>query len=186
MTWVDGAVLAVLAVSAVLAFFRGFVHEVLGVGAWVGAIAAAIALRGYLTPLLEGSIEPPWVAEALAAGGIFLLVLILLKLAIAALARRVQDSALGGADRALGLVFGLARGAVLVVVAYILGSLVLPATDRWPESVRDARTVPLAYAGAVWLTDQLPPGVRPRLAVPPLPPPTTQEMLERPPARNRT
>jgi membrane protein required for colicin V production len=187
MTWVDGAVLAVLAVSAILAFSRGLVLEVLGVGAWVGAVLAALTLRGAVTPLLEGAaVEPPWLAEALAAAGIFLVVLVVLKLLIGGIARRVQDSVLGGVDRALGLVFGLARGAFLVVLAYILAGMVLPTTDRWPEAVRDSRSVPLAYAGAVWLIDHLPPDLRPRVAVPPLRQAPTQEELERPPARNRT
>ena len=42
MTWVDLVVLAVLAVSALLAFMRGLVREVLGLGAWVGAIFAGV------------------------------------------------------------------------------------------------------------------------------------------------
>lgn len=187
MTWVDGVVLAVLAVSAVVAFFRGLVREALGVGAWIGAVLAALLLREPLAPLLErAGVEPPWVAEALGAAGVFLVVLLVLKLLIAAIARRVQDSVLGGVDRALGLVFGLARGAFLVVLAYILAGLVLPTPDRWPEAVRDARTLPLAAAGAGWLLAQLPPGIRPHLAEPPVRPAPTLEDLMRPPARNRT
>jgi membrane protein required for colicin V production len=186
MTWVDGVVLAVLAVSAVVAFFRGLVREVLGIGAWVGAVLAALVLRPYVTPLLEGAVEEDWIAEALAAAGVFVLVLIVLKLIIAAVADRVQDSVLGGVDRALGLVFGLARGAVLVVLAYILGGMVLPAADRWPPAVRDARSLPFVADGAEWLVDQLPPEIRPRVATPPVPPGPTREDLMRPPARNRT
>jgi len=186
MTWVDGVVLAVLAVSAVVAFFRGLVHEVLGVGAWIGAVFAALVWRDDFAPLLEGSVDAPWVAEALAAAGVFLVVLILLKLIISAIARRVQDSVLGSVDRALGLVFGLARGAFLVVLAYILAGMVLPTAERWPEAVRNARSLPLVVDGAGWLIAQLPPGIRPRVAEPPPPPAPTFEDLMRPPARNRT
>jgi membrane protein required for colicin V production len=186
MTWVDGAVLAVLAVSAILAFSRGFVDEVLGVGAWAGAIFAALTLRGALTPYLIDKVEQDWMAEAIAAAGIFLVVLVLLKLIIAGIARRVQDSVLGGVDRALGLVFGVARGAFLVVLAYILAGMVLPTADRWPEAVRDSRSLPLVADAAGWLMDQLPPDLRPRVAEPPVRPAPTQEDLLRPPARNRT
>lgn len=186
MTWVDGVVLAVLAVSAVLAFMRGLVQEVLGVGAWIGAAALALLLRPMVVPLLPDSIEPPWVADALAAAAVFLVVLIILKLIIGAIARRVQDSVLGGTDRALGLVFGVLRGAFLVVLAYILGGMVLPAAERWPEPVREARSLPLVIEGAHWLVAQLPPDYRPRVASPPARPGPTQEDFERPPARNRT
>ncbi len=186
MTWVDVVVLAVLAVSALLAFMRGLVQEVLGVGAWIGAAFLALALRPAVAPLLQGSVEPPWLADAVAMGGVFLVVLLVLKILIGLVARRVQDSMLGGTDRALGLLFGLARGAFLVLVAYILGGMVLPATDRWPEAVRDARTLPLVESGSHWLVAQLPPEYRPRVASPPARPGPTQEDLMRPPARNRT
>ncbi|MBL6456642.1 CvpA family protein [Belnapia sp. T6] len=186
MTWVDAVVLAVLALSALLAFLRGLVQEVLGVGAWIGAAALALMLRPAVAPLLHGTVEPPWLADALAAGGVFVVVLIVLKLIIGTIARLVQNSVLGGTDRALGLVFGLARGAFLVVLAYILGGMVLPATERWPEPVRDARSLPLVIEGAQWLVAQLPTEYRPRVAAPPARPGPTQDDFERPPARNRT
>ncbi len=186
MTWVDAVVLAVLAVSAVLAFLRGLVQEVLGVGAWIGAAALALVLRPSVAPLLQGTVDPPWLADALAAGGVFLVVLIVLKVIIASIARLVQNSVLGGTDRALGMLFGVARGAFLVVLAYILGGMVLPATERWPEPVREARSLPLVIEGAQWLVAQLPADYRPRVASPPARPIPTQEDFERPPARNRT
>lgn len=186
MTWVDGVVLAVLAVSAVLAFLRGLVAEILGVGAWVGAGTVAVALQPTTLALMQGSVEPPWLADALALAGVFLVVLLVLKLLIGVIARRVQNSLLGGTDRALGLVFGAARGAFLVILAYILGGMVLPAAEKWPEAVRDARSLPLVVEGATLLVEQLPPDYRPRVASPPVRPGPTQDDLMRPPARNRT
>ena len=167
MTWVDAVVLAVLAVSALLAFMRGLVQEVLGVGAWIGAALVALALRPTVAPLLHGTVEPAWLADALAAGGVFLVVLVVLKIIISFIARFVQDLVLGGTDRALGLLFGIARGAFLVILAYILGGMVLPAADRWPEAVRDARMLPLVVDGAHWIVAQLPPEYRPRVAARP-------------------
>lgn len=185
MTWVDLVVLGVIAASALLALARGLVGEVLGLAAWVGAILAGLYSREALAPIFEGMVQERWVAEALAGGAAFLVVLVILKLVTGAIARRVQDSALGGADRALGLVFGAARGAFLILVAYILAGLVVP-TDRWPPVVRDARALPLVEDGAAWLVVQLPPDVRPRLPVPPDRSGPTQDQLLRPPARDRT
>ncbi|MBX9701000.1 MAG: CvpA family protein [Acetobacteraceae bacterium] len=186
MTWVDGVVLAVLAFSAIIAFFRGMVREVLGVGAWIGAVLAALVLRNDVAALFGDAIDPPWVAEAVAAAAVFLTVLIVLKVLIGAIANRVQDSMLGGLDRALGLVFGLARGAFLVIAAYILGGMLIPATEQWPPAVRDARFLPHVVEGAEWLAEQLPPGIRPGIAAPPARPGPSQDDLMRPPARNRT
>jgi membrane protein required for colicin V production len=186
MNWVDGVVLAVLALSAIVALFRGLVQEVLGIGAWVGAILAALALQPVLSPLLLPSVETAWIADALAIAGVFLAVLVVLKIIIAVVARRVQDSALGGTDRALGMVFGLARGAFLVVVAYILGGLVLSDAERWPDPVREARSLPVVAEGARWLMEQLPPDLQRRLVAPPTLPDPGFNDLVRPPSRNRT
>lgn len=185
MTWADLIVVAVLVVSAAMAFLRGFVEEVLGVGAWIGAALAGLALQPMVRPLLT-NVEPPWLADALAVAGVFLVVLVVLKVVIGFIARQVQDSALGSTDRALGLLFGLARGAFLLVVAYILAGMVLPGVDRWPATVRDLRALPLVAAGADWVVARLPPRFQPQVLVPPLRPGPSLEDLVRPPARTRT
>lgn len=186
MTWVDGVVLAVLLISAGLAYFRGFVREVLGVGAWAGALVLAILLEPQVQPLAAQYVQPPWLATGVAIGAVFLVVLLVLKILIAWLAGKVQRSVLGGVDRALGLVFGLARGAFVVVLAYIVAGLVLPAADRWPDSVRQARSLPLAADGASWLVAQLPADFRPRLPEGAGRQDPTMDQLLRPPARSRS
>jgi membrane protein required for colicin V production len=186
MTWVDGVVLAVLLVSAGLAFFRGLVREVLGVGAWAGAVVLGIYAEPQVQPLIAPHVEPPWLASGLAVGGVFLVVLIFLKLIIAWLSGHVRRSVLGGVDRALGMVFGLARGAFVVVAAYIVAGLGLPAADKWPEPVRNARALPYAADGARWLVAQLPEDLRPRLPEGAERSEPTMDQLLRPPARGRT
>lgn len=186
MTWVDGVVLAVLLISAGLAYFRGMVREVLGIGGWAGAIVAAILALPVTRPFADRYVQPEWLATGIAVGAVFLVVLIVLKILIHWIAGKVQRSALGGVDRALGLVFGLARGAFVVVLAYIVGALAMPASDRWPDEVRQARSLPLAADGARWLAEQLPEPFRP-----PLPEGTGRQdpsldQLLRPPARSRS
>lgn len=185
MTWVDGIVLAVLAVSALIAFFRGLVQEVLGVGAWAGAVVFAFYMLPGVSPLAASYIQPSWLAEIVAIGVSFILALLILKLLIGWLAAMVRASVLGGLDRALGMVFGLARGAFLVILTYIVGGLFLPSVERWPEPVRGARSLPVVADGAEMLVSWLPPAYRPRL--PDLPQrsiPSMDELL-RPPARGR-
>ncbi|HZH45632.1 MAG TPA: CvpA family protein [Roseococcus sp.] len=186
MTWVDGVLLLVMVVSAILAFLRGFVREALGIGAWIGAAIAAFSGRELLRPMLLQMVERDWVADGLAVGIIFLVVLVALKLLIHALAERIQRSALGGVDRSLGALFGLARGAFIAMLAYVLAGLVLPDTAAWPEPVREARALPPVVDGARWVVGLLPEEYRPRIATPPERREPTQEDLLRPPARNRT
>ncbi len=167
MTWVDIVVLGVLAVSGLLALARGFVREVLGLGAWAGA--AAFTYWG--TPLARPQFErwissPEWVGPVTAAA-LFIGSLLLLMVLSGWIGSIVRASALGGFDRTLGLVFGLARGALLVVFAYIAAGIVIP-IDQWPGVVLRARSLPLAYAGAAWVVDHLPPDARPHISAPPV------------------
>ena len=186
MTWADGILLVVMVASAILSFLRGFVREFLGIAAWIGAAVAAFTLRERITPLMEGTIEPDWLADGIAVGLVFLVVLVALKLIIHALAGSVQRSPLGGVDRSLGAIFGLVRGAFIAVLAYVLAGLFVPAVERWPEAFREARSLPYVVDGARWVVGLMPEEYRPRIAEPPERRVPTQEDLMRPPARNRT
>ena len=185
MTWVDAVVLAVLVVSAGVAFFRGLVREVLSVGAWVGAVVAAFALEPVTVGIAARYVDVPWAAAALSIAVVFVIALIVLKLLTHWVAGRVQRSMLGGVDRALGLVFGLARGAAIVVLAYIVGGLVVPAAEQWPDAVRQARSLPLTADGARWAVDHMPPEFRPRLPEGMGSQDPSLDQLLRPPARSR-
>ena len=187
MTWVDAVFLAVVAVSGVIGYMRGLVREVLGVGAWVGAILFAFYMLDGTRGLFAGLFpeNQAWMADVAALAAVFVVTLIILKILIALLASGVRNSVLGGVDRALGIVFGLARGVVVIMVAYIAAGAFVPNTDLWPAPVRGARFLPVIADGAAWLNDQLPAAYRPRLPDPPSGRAPTAEELLRPPARNR-
>jgi membrane protein required for colicin V production len=162
MTWVDAAVLGVLALSAMIAFLRGLVREVLGVGAWIGAALVAIWGAPLARPQIAAWIPMPEAVAPVAFGGVFLITLILLIILSRWIAELVQGSILSGLDRSLGLVFGIARGALLIMVAYILVGLLIP-PDRWPAPVLEARSLPYVRDGAAALQHALPEQYRPKL-----------------------
>ena len=178
MTWVDLVVLGVLAVSALLAFMRGFVREVLGIGAWVAAVLVAIWAFPYARPQFREWLGTPDLVDPVTFAVVFIVTLLVLLLICHWIGALVRGSVLGGVDRTLGLVFGLVRGAALVVFAYIAAGLVVP-VDRWPDPVLHARSLPVAYAGAAWAAAQLPPDYRPKLQPPPAGRQTTAEDLLR-------
>jgi membrane protein required for colicin V production len=176
MTWVDLAVLGVLAISALLAFMRGLVREVLGIGAWVGAVA--VGMLGL--PLVHDTARswipaPEWVDPA-SFVVLFIVTLIILSIVAHTIGRSVRKSSLGGVDRTLGLVFGLARGAALVILAYIIAGMVVP-LDHWPDPVLNARALSPTYEGAAWVVHQLPAEYRPNVRPPPVGRETTAEAL---------
>ena len=168
MNWVDLIVLAVALVSGLVGALRGFVREALGIAAWVAAgyIASPYGLFPYVAPWARKQVTDPGVGDILAFGGVFLVALIVLWIIVGAVSSRVRGSALGGLDRTFGLVFGLARGAVLVAAAYIIGGFVSP-PDNWPPPVQQARLLTPVHEGAEWLASQAPPAYRPAVAKPP-------------------
>ena len=166
MNLVDLLVLAILGVSALLGLSRGLVRELLGLGSWVLAGYLAYQFGPQVQPMMRQAVGDPDLADPASYILVFVVVLIALSLLANLIGRVVRVSALGGLDRTLGLVFGLGRGALLLVAAYIPLALMLP-PDRWPEPVLHARTLPYVYHGAVWATGHLPPLYRPRVAPPP-------------------
>jgi membrane protein required for colicin V production len=151
MNTVDVVVIAVIAISTLIAFLRGFVREILTVGSWIGA--ALVTLYGFpvIQPKFEHWISSKLAADIVGAVTLFLLTLIVLSLISHAIARFVRGSALTAVDRSLGLLFGLVRGAILVSLAYML----LLWLD--PNIVRGARTAPMMARGAEILRGWAPP-----------------------------
>ena len=166
MTWVDLAVFGFLAISGLLAFARGLVREVLGIGAWAGSVAAAFFGLPMMRGIVRGWLSTPEWVDPVSFIVVFLISLIVLMLIARIIGGFVRGSALGGIDRTLGLVFGLARGAAVVIVAYIIGQMVFP-IERWPDVVLNARTLAPTYEAARWVRDQLPDPYRPHTLDPP-------------------
>jgi len=151
----DAIVISVLVISALLAYARGFVHEVLSIAGWIGAGFATIYGFPYVKPYTRDLI-PIEIAADLAAGVIiFIVSLAVLSLLTRAVSHRVQSSALNPLDRSLGFLFGLARGAVVVCLVYIGVEWVMPPAEQ-PFWIRNAKTMPLIETGADWLRALLP------------------------------
>jgi membrane protein required for colicin V production len=152
---VDLGVLGVIALSAVFAFARGFVRETLSIVAWVGA--ALITLYGFnhVYGLVVQFVTMPLLANLVAGAGLFVVGLIVLTIMTGYLARLVHSTSLSPIDRTLGLVFGLARGAALVSLAYLALDVSLPPNDR-PGWIRQAKSEPFLAQGADMLRSVLP------------------------------
>ena len=152
---VDVGVITVLFISALLAYARGFVHELPAVASWVGAIFATIYGFPYLEPHARNLIPIELAADLAASVTIFVITLATLSGLTHSVTKRVKDSALGALDRALGFLFGLARGAIIICIAYIGLELVIPHALQ-PVWVREARSMELIVPGKELLTFLIP------------------------------
>lgn len=151
---------AIMIVSGLLALMRGFTREALSLVAWgAAALAAFLAWRSpELVGLASQYLEPEIVAKVVVAGGAFLLVLIIVSLISVKLSDMVVDSAAGMFDRTLGFFYGLARGLVLVTIAYIFYGWFTP-ENRVEEWIKNARSVPLLEEVKSVIVSFLPPDI---------------------------
>ena len=143
----DLAVVIILLVSGLLAFMRGFVHEVLSVGAWVGAALTALYGLPLARPFARKTIPIDWAADGVAAIVLFLAALLILSMITNALSKSVQASALNNLDRSLGFVFGLARAALILSILLIAADWLMDKNAR-PQWMQKAKTLPALELGA--------------------------------------
>lgn len=139
VTVLDGIVLVVILVSAILAMVRGFVREVLSLASWVAAAAAAFLLYKPIVPYIEPYIENRNIAMIAAAAAIFFITLLIASYIAMRIADFVVDSRVGLLDRTLGFVFGAARGVLLLVIALEFFTWLVPNPPAW---VADAQSRP--------------------------------------------
>lgn len=147
LTAADFAVAAIILVSGLLALARGFVKELLSVGAWVGAAVATLYGFKFVVPHARDLISIGWAADAAAAAAIFLVTLIVLTAITHWIASHVRNSNFSAIDRSLGLVFGLLRGAVIVCLVWLLVDWAIERPNQ-PQWIAEARSLPYVEAGA--------------------------------------
>lgn len=157
-TWLDIALFAVMVLSGLLAMMRGFSREVLSIVSWVAAAAAAAAVWFHFPDLKEiarNYIQPDYLADIVLTAVAFVLVLVIVSALTAKLSDRILQSEAGALDRTMGFIFGVGRGLILVVIAFLLFDWLVP-RDRNPSWVRHARTMPIIDKTADYIVSYLP------------------------------
>jgi len=141
ITLLDIALIFVMLVSGLLAMVRGFMREVLSIAAWLLAAGAALfaALRLSAPAKAYFSNLPDQAVVAGVAVVAFLLTLIIVSVITVRISDMVLDSRIGALDRTLGFLFGLARGLVIVVVAFVFFTWLVPDRSQ-PTWVKSAKS----------------------------------------------
>ena len=155
MTTLDLLVLGVLLLAVVRGLMRGLVDTLFSLAAWVLAFVLGQWGAWLVAPELPIDAAHPSVAYFAGFGVIFLTVLIGTLLAGHALAALVKAVGLGGVDKTLGGVFGLAKGLVILIGFTLAAGLTsLPRTEFWKQAMLSGglqamaeRALPLLPAG---------------------------------------
>jgi membrane protein required for colicin V production len=145
-SYLDVALLAILALSGMVAMYRGLTREVLSILSWLAAAGACVFFVLKYKEEARGIADqfhaPVLVAQVAIGGIIFLIVLIIVHLITARISDTVLDSRVGAIDRILGLLFGLARGFVLVVIPFMFYESFVDKPEQQYPWVRDAMSRP--------------------------------------------
>ena len=147
----DASVIGVMALSCLFAFFRGFVREVLSLGAWLGAAIVTM----YYFPEMAARLKPHF-KSAVGAAGVGTLIIYtgalitfsIINSVIIKLVRSGND--VGMLDNGMGFLFGAARGAFIISLGYFLITIAMPEKE-YPEWLKKSLTRPYAEMGAIKL-----------------------------------
>ncbi len=157
----DGVVAGVILISAVLAFSRGFVREAMSIAAWVAAAVVAFMFAPDVVPLIN---EVPYLGDFIGTScelgilaaftAVFVVALVVISFFTPVFSSAIKNSPLGGLDAGLGFLFGVARGALLVVVALIAYERI--AGDEPIAAVADSRSAAIFAEAQTGVEAQIP------------------------------
>ena len=155
ITLLDIILIGVMLISGLLAMIRGFMREILSIAAWGAAALVTLYSYAKLLPSAKAYFGSDTIALAVVVAGTFLGTLIVVSVITVRISDMILDSRIGALDRTLGFLFGLARGLLIVVVAYEFFIWLVPEKQR-PDWIQQAKSRAVLDASGEWLKGLLP------------------------------
>lgn len=155
ITLLDIIVLAVMLLSGLLAMIRGFMREILSIAAWATAAVATLYAFPRLLPQAKTYFNNDTIAAIAVIAGVFIGTLVIATIITSRISDMVLDSRIGALDRTLGFLFGLGRGLLIVVVAFLFFAWLVPDKQQ-PDWVRTAKSLSVLQSTGNWLMSMLP------------------------------
>jgi membrane protein required for colicin V production len=153
MAWIDIAIIALIVLSALLSLFRGFVKEALALASWLVALWVAMVFYADLAAVLAQWITEPTLQNITAFSILFICVLLIGAVVNYVASRLVLKTGLATTDRLLGVVFGAARGGVIVAILVLFAGLTPMPQDSW---WKDSQLLGYFEDFALWMREYLP------------------------------
>jgi len=156
MIWIDYAIIGLISISLIIGLFRGLIREAFALFTWGLATWIGFTFSLPFATFLENSISLPNARIATAFVVLFVLTLIVGAIISKLLSMLISKTGLTGTDRLAGLVFGIARGVLLIIILVMLAGLTpAPESSWWQKS----QLIPHFQILAVWLKNHIPDGI---------------------------
>ncbi len=163
MSWLDLAIIAIILISTLISLIRGFIKESVSLASWI--LAGFIAFRYFsvLAEILLPYFDSPTLRAGVAFSVLFVSTLIVGAIINFMLSQMVSKTGLSGTDKTLGMVFGAARGVLIVTMLVLLAGLspTLLSESWWQESAMVGHFAELAS----WLKGILPDDIAGRFSL---------------------
>ena len=141
--------------SVLIALTRGFSTEALSLVAWILALFVTLQCHPILYPYIADLVQPDIMASIISYATIGIISLITSKYVGSIIGKTIKNSHIGALDRALGILFGMARGMLLISFAYLLTTPFF-SRDEYPKMFMEAKARPLVEYGASILNSMNP------------------------------
>ncbi|MEM9469162.1 MAG: CvpA family protein [Pseudomonadota bacterium] len=168
---IDIVVAAIIIISAIISFLRGFIREILTIAGIVGGLAAAYFIGPHLAPTVQGwfGVDPNaettqklWdlvpldiLASVTAYAIIFIVFVIVISVISHFTASAVKAMGLGPVDRTLGVIFGIGRAVILLGLLYLPFHLLMDAKTK-DDVFKESRTHVVIEKTAMLMSNFLP------------------------------
>ena len=140
LNYVDYLAIAILFISAMLSTIRGMTREFLGLVGWFVAIFIAKLSSPVLIPLLDSFISVSSIITPISWIIPFFAAFIVWYVFASAVSPSLSRAGLGALDGGMGVFFGLARGAVIIVLFYLVLVFLFGGEKQTPNVVRESNT----------------------------------------------
>ena len=156
LIWVDWALIAIIFLSVVVGLLRGLILEVFSIVIWVLAIGLAFRFSGIAASWVSAWVTIPEAQVLIGFVGILVVTLMVGGLAVWLIGKLVNSTGLSGTDRMLGLLFGLVRGVIIIVLILLISRFTpFPQSDWWKNSVLVPHFEQVAEYSIKWLPEKL-------------------------------
>ena len=140
LNYIDYLAIAILFISAMLSTIRGMTREFLGLVGWFVAIFIAKLSSPVLIPLLDSFISVSSIITPISWIIPFFASFIVWYVFASVVSPRLSRAGLGALDGGMGVFFGLARGAVIIVLCYLVLVFLFGGEKQTPNVVRESNT----------------------------------------------